>query len=764
MKKNRKKSLYCLVLLSAALTACGSPDGSASEALPQTQAAGERGVRDWKTEEWQYSSEVSTDGEYYVGKYISGLEYSPEQEYDSRSSEYRCLGANFYSLDSFSVPAGESWQFFYYLNGYEDAADEIWHRRVELPELSDQEGAECHIASFDIQDTREYVLFAQIFKDGETQAYLAMHYSFDGELLSMTDLFPAMQDNGMVPEGRTLYTSIHVDGQGRCFLCPLYEADRIVVLGTDGKCLAEITGNQEEIRFSFLMKTPEGEPVFQSSDHYSGQMQLTMYDPATDEGKTFPANLPYARLMGITEDGILYYEKQGQLERWDLFTGNRNICFDFEKLGIGKNTLQACIGIDANGIPLLLDHSRGRALICKLASEPGQEGDPIRLISLVKDSSFLSSSAILFSQEQGAHPILVEQPEGNLEAFRSRAMAELTAGKGGELYYVSGEDMRTLYEKGVLADLSGVLDEDLRKSLYEGALSCGVIDGVQAGLAPQAYVTTLLISDELWSGEGWTLEEALTLPDTHPELEQIMTGSAYTAKTQALRLLLLQDLPNSPFLDMDAGVCDFDNPLFVKALETAGQTANGTDKGAELVRSGKAAAFLVNMESFPDFSAELSDLGEGYHPVGFPTGTGSGSYWNADYFLVVNAQAQHRDFIDAYLASLFSRERQRELPRPVRNDLVDMRVQYFEDHLISPWSYSMGGGNYIPLTTKPDGSPWTEEYKDILGRAMPRPQNTWYIEQIILEEAGGCLSGVKTPEQVAETIQNRVQLYLDERQ
>ena len=58
-------------------------------------------------------------------------------------------------------------------------------------------GAECYIASFDIQDTREYVLFAQIFKDEETQAYLAMHYSFDGELLGMTDLFPAMQDNGI---------------------------------------------------------------------------------------------------------------------------------------------------------------------------------------------------------------------------------------------------------------------------------------------------------------------------------------------------------------------------------------------------------------------------------------------------------------------------------------------------------------------------------------------------------------------------------------
>lgn len=56
------------------------------------------------------------------------------------------------------------------------------------------------------------------------------------------------------------------------------------------------------------------------------------------------------------------------------------------------------------------------------------------------------------------------------------------------------------------------------------------------------------------------------------------------------------------------------------------------------------------------------------------------------------------------------------------------------------------------------------EYKDILDRAVSRPQNTYYIEDIILEEARTYLSGVKTAKQVAEIIQNRVQLYLNEQQ
>ena len=178
-----------------------------------------------------------------------------------------------------------------------------------------------------------------------------------------------------------------------------------------------------------------------------------------------------------------------------------------------------------------------------------------------------------------------------------------------------------------------------------------------------------------------------------------------------------------------------------------------------------AASFYPNMESFVDFSEELSRMGEGFHPVGFPTEAENGSYWNADYFLVVSAQAEHRELIDAYLTTLFGWQRQRELSHPVRNDILEKSIVYMDDYPTElPWKYSTGGGHYHGLRTKPDGSPWTEEYKDILDRAVSRPQNTYYIEDIILEEARTYLSGVKTAKQVAEIIQNRVQLYLNEQQ
>ena len=43
--------------------------------------------------------------------------------------------------------------------------------------------------------------------------------------------------------------------------------------------------------------------------------------------------------------------------------------------------------------------------------------------------------------------------------------------------------------------------------------------------------------------------------------------------------------------------------------------------------------------------------------------------------------------------------------------------------------------------------PWTAEYTQILNRAVPRCQSTYYIEDIILEEAATYLSGIKTAEQ-----------------
>lgn len=127
------------------------------------------------------------------------------------------------------------------------------------------------------------------------------------------------------------------------------------------------------------------------------------------------------------------------------------------------------------------------------------------------------------------------QVEGNIgydyfekvDSFRERALLEIVSGKMADLYLVSEEDMRMLYEKGALADMTGILPPEIESCIYPGILECGVIDGKQIGLATQAYPTIVLASNEVWPKDSWTIEEALDLWDSHPEWDYFLIDPWY---------------------------------------------------------------------------------------------------------------------------------------------------------------------------------------------------------------------------------------------
>lgn len=102
-----KKRIYFFIpFLILALTACGQPDSGSFQ--DPASAESNHSSYDWKTEDWQYSDDMYAGKTLYVEKYISGLEYQPEQAYDDHSSEYKCWGANFYVLDKFFTLEGSS--------------------------------------------------------------------------------------------------------------------------------------------------------------------------------------------------------------------------------------------------------------------------------------------------------------------------------------------------------------------------------------------------------------------------------------------------------------------------------------------------------------------------------------------------------------------------------------------------------------------------------------------------------------------------------
>lgn len=174
-----------------------------------------------------------------------------------------------------------------------------------------------------------------------------------------------------------------------------------------------------------------------------------------------------------------------------------------------------------------------------------------------------------------------------------------------------------------------------------------------------------------------------------------------------------------------------------------------------------------------------SALGENYHVVGFPTQGDSGTYWTNYMFLVVNGSALgdagRREQVAAFLEHILSYETQYEIRNPVRRDMLENRMKEIEifrgsgadrwkekatvfmftdtDTFTSWWELSPG----------PKGDYRIEEYRQIMEKCAGISTDTSAIEDIIREEAGSYFSGDRDAEAVAELVQNRVQLYLNER-
>ena len=171
----------------------------------------------------------------------------------------------------------------------------------------------------------------------------------------------------------------------------------------------------------------------------------------------------------------------------------------------------------------------------------------------------------------------------------------------------------------------------------------------------------------------------------------------------------------------------------------------------------------VNIGNFEDYK---SILGEQYHIVGFPTTGESGTYWNSGMLLVVNGETEHLREAGLLLEELLSYDRQYTLSysAPVRRDMLDNRLRAHSYNGKDGMYIEFGNGMMKELTPGPAGDYRIGEFNGVMEKSVGRAVDTSEIENILLEEVGSYFSGDKDAEAVAQLIQNRVQLYLKERQ
>jgi len=112
---------------------------------------------------------------------------------------------------------------------------------------------------------------------------------------------------------------------------------------------------------------------------------------------------------------------------------------------------------------------------------------------------------------------------------------------------------------------------------------------------------------------------------------------------------------------------------------------------------------------------------------------------------------------------LLSYENQYTLKHPLRKDMYDNRLTKDPISGIYYMSYTLDNSSSDLVEPKPGGDSYLDDYLTFIESATPLRFTHPGITQIVSDEFEDYLNSNKSAREVAAIIQNRVQLYLDEK-
>ena len=369
--------------------------------------------------------------------------------------------------------------------------------------------------------------------------------------------------------------------------------------------------------------------------------------------------------------------------------------------------------------------------------------------------------------------VLEECPDGTAEEDYARMTGvEIAAKKGPDILMGSAFDeyIQGMIEKGAFEELSGYMKKSgiREEDFFPGTFAC-----YRSGKAVYSVVPTLLVNGYMIKREVLDSDETPNVKELVQALLAYPEPALYWTESSdgIVRQLLCGSENLWGMIDRKAGTCDFHSALFYGILETAEKYGfvlpAGTDSiDANWLREENTLAveddYCWNLYNYKNH-AEMER--EGMLPFGVLFDEGCFAMLSDDVSMMVNHYGEHKDGAWEFLCFLL-REETQERGRSFSGGYPANKAAF--ENLLSkeraegPVKRKVTGG----AVTAGDGKPLTEqdmeEMRQILEEARYPVFQTEEILDIICEEAQVYFDGVKSVEQVADVIENRVELYLKE--
>lgn len=395
------------------------------------------------------------------------------------------------------------------------------------------------------------------------------------------------------------------------------------------------------------------------------------------------------------------------------------------------------------------------------------------VMGTVNGGGLLTSSVVKFNRGNGRYHLTMREYDSLTDLYNA-----LLTGRQMDLIDLSGLNVRKISAGGLFEDLTPWLEQS---KLYKASdFVEGILDTYTVGTTLTGIPASFRLRSVAGSGDWPENKEELTLEGLLASAERYPKAQTFDKMTREEMLEYLMIFNEDTFIDWDTGVCRFDSEEFRAVLEYVGRFPEELQSGemdepplSEKIQNGEVLFAVREINTFSRIQeTDAMFWGEAAW-VGFPTPEGKGGHLllTSDAYGIV-ASSEHKEGAWNFIENVLSQEKS-DFYYFVRGTSFSA----LRDELNAQAQAAMEADSRIPADrfskrTYSDGRVFQfhvltwEEVNVILG-LIPDATPFFSLEdneiiRIISEEAYDYYSGQKGIKEVADTIQNRVSLYVNE--
>ncbi len=622
--------------------------------------------------------------------------------------------------------------------------------------------------------------------------YAVHKYDKDGNQVFVSDISEMLTKDEM----NSYVQNILVDKNGRIFLS---SNNVVFVLDENGKELCTIDTKADWINSIGMDKSGKVYVSMYAMD-YNG-LELVEINADTKSVGTKISGCPSTNSNGCYNPGIeagLLIAGDECLYEFDPATGEAKEVLSWLSCNINGSYVQSVSAGEEEKLYVFInDYSSEENKYELVILEKKQASEvPVKeeiVVGTLYSDQNLQSAAVKFNKANSQYqvtvktyiPDTVEWTENTYDDALKLFNADLTSSNCPDVIDLSLFNTDNLVAKGLIEDLTPYLEKSTtvsKEDFLDNVIATSTVNGVLTSIPTYVNLQGIVgRASQLGDMDGWTIDEFIAFTEQYPE------AKVFNYATKASMLSIFLNYSIRDFVDYSTGKCNFNSEQFIKVLEFCNRfdlqfEYNENESFPNMIQSGEILLVDTGFYSMQEYQMYSLMFPEAIKVMGYPTTDGEGGIKLSSYnSYAMTSKSDNKDAAWLFLESMLQYEEYDEWRHngfPVRKDMLE---DMFTKASTPDYIYDENGeimldenGNKMenPKTNwgydnwQADIYAATKEQCDAVRALLDQGEMTSNMDmglyEIIAEDADPFFQGAKSAAEVADIIQSRAQIYVDE--